>query len=332
MMRLRRLVLLATVSLPFAPRGALAQDAAPPDQRARAQQLFEAAMADVEKENFDAACPKFRASYEADPKASVILNLAQCYERIGKTASAWGAYKEAVVLAKKAQKDEWTKLAEERIAAITPKLITLSIVVPPESVVGGLEIRRDGTPLLRGEWEVAIPIDPGEHAVEASAPGKESWSRLVTALEGDAKLTVSIPVLRDLPKPDVPPPPIAERPVAPPIPFWNTQRTVGLIVGGVGLATMASGLVLGLAASTRYDSARSECNAGTTRCPPDAVARSEGAYDLATASTVTFVAGGLVLVGGGVLFLFANDPKKNWISLSPAAGPSQAGLQARGTW
>src|SRR5439155_11121969 len=105
------------------PRTAQAQDEpAKIDKRARAQQLFDSALADAEKGDFAAACPKFLASQEADPKTSTLLNLANCYEKNGQTASAWGAFREAEGLARKAGRTDWETAARTRAEALEPKL------------------------------------------------------------------------------------------------------------------------------------------------------------------------------------------------------------------
>src|SRR6476469_942554 len=93
------------------------------DPRARAQQLFDSALVDAESGNFAAACPKFLASQEADPKTSTLLNLANCYEKNGQTASAWGAFREAETLARKAARADWETAARTRAEALEPKLV-----------------------------------------------------------------------------------------------------------------------------------------------------------------------------------------------------------------
>src|SRR5688572_25328859 len=87
------------------------------DNRARAQQLFDAALAAAEAGDFAVACPKFLASQEADPKTSTLLNLANCYEKNGQTASAWGAFREAEVLARKIGRADWETNARDRAAS-----------------------------------------------------------------------------------------------------------------------------------------------------------------------------------------------------------------------
>src|SRR5262245_18416442 len=97
------------------------------DSRARAQQLFDSALADATSGDFASACPKFQASQDADPKTSTLLNLANCYGKNGQTASAWGAFREAESLARKASCTDWVTAARMRADALEPKLLRLTI-------------------------------------------------------------------------------------------------------------------------------------------------------------------------------------------------------------
>jgi hypothetical protein len=274
------------------------------DPRARAQQLFDSALTDAEAGNFAAACPKFLASQEADPKTSTLLNLANCYEKNGQTASAWGAFREAEGLARKAARADWESSARARAEAIEPKLLRLSILVPPPNRIGGLVVTRDGARLAPGEWGVAIPVDPGEHVVTASAEGRVPWESRVVVEAGEGKspnIEVQVPPLERVPAP--PPPPSA--PVTPVASGWSTMETTGVILAGVGGVGLITGGILGLVAQSTYDDARSRCTDPPRGCPADAVSDSDGAYGLATGATVALIVGAALVVGGGSLYLFS---------------------------
>jgi len=276
------------------------------DPRARAQELFDSALADAEAGNFAAACPKFLASQEADPKTSTLLNLANCYERNGQTASAWGAFREAEGLARKAQRTDWAELAHGRAASLEPKLGRLTIAVP--SRIEGLTVERDGVRLPPGEWGVAIPVDPGEHVVRAAATGREQWEARIY-VDGRSAL-IEVPVLAEVPHPSPAAAPVVKK--RPPF------GTIGLVTGAVGAAAMVAGGVVGLVAKSDYDDARDRC-VNPRACPADAVADSDGAYRTAMASTVLFLAGTAILASGIVLWF-----------LEPTRRPGNVAVTARG--
>jgi hypothetical protein len=58
------------------------------------------------------------------------------------------------------------------MAALEPRLSTLTVEVPPEIAARpGLALTRDGAPLPPAAWGVALPIDAGTHALAALVDG-----------------------------------------------------------------------------------------------------------------------------------------------------------------
>ncbi len=301
----------ALALLLFATSARAQEEPSKTDNRARAQQLFDSALADAEKGDFASACPKFLASQEADPKTSTLLNLANCYEKNGQTASAWGAFREAETLARKAARGDWETAARARAEALEPKLVKLTVDVPESSRVPGLVVTRDGAKLASGEYGVAIPVDPGEHIVSATADGRKPFEKKVSVRESSG--TITIPGLEELPAPPAPPPVGAEPlPVAPPAPtsWWTPLRTAGVITGGTGAVAMITGVVLGFVAKSSYDDARAQCSSGTHGCPSGAVSDANGAYGLAAGATAVFVVGAVAAAAGGVLVI-VGGPRVN---------------------
>jgi hypothetical protein len=298
---------------------AFADDAAAPrsDNRARAQQLFDSALADAEAGNLASACPKFLASQEADPKTSTLLNLASCYEKNGQTASAWGAFREAEGLARKLGRSDWETNARSHAEALEPKLVKLTVQVPAPSRVPGLSVTRDGAKLGVGEWGVPIPVDPGEHVVSASADGRKPWETRTTIREASG--SVDVPLLEVVP--------VAERdqlhvvrPFEEPRPttWWSPLRKTGAIVAGAGVVALVTGGVLGLVAKGKYDDARSRCTDGSRGCPASAVSDSDSAYGMATGATIVFAVGAVATVGGAALVLLSSPA-----TLSGSAKPAR---------
>ncbi|MDB4946883.1 MAG: hypothetical protein JWP97_6417 [Labilithrix sp.] len=300
------------------------------DNRARAQQLFDSALADAEAGDFAAACPKFQASQDADPKPSTLLNLASCYDKNGQTASAWGAFREAEGLARKAGRADWEQAARTRAEALEPKLVRLTVQVPEPSRVPGLAVTRDGARLTPGEWGVAIPVDPGEHVIAASAPGRLPWEQRARLADSQS---LTVPALDVAPVASSPAASAVVAPPAspPPSSWWTPLRTAGAISAGVGAAGLVTGAVLGLVAKSEYDDAKAQCSGGTAGCPRGALADSDSAYGLAAGATAVFVIGAVAAAGGVAVLVLAPPPRENAaVTASVRLGPGSLGVV--GTW
>jgi hypothetical protein len=131
------------------------------------------------------ACPFYEASYKADQQIGVLLHLADCHEKIGRTATAWSEFSDAVELAQR-RGDNRAAYAQTRVDALAPKLARLRIVRPAKPIPG-LVVRRDGADVtvLVG---TDMPIDPGDHEIVVSVPGFAE-ARVMVKIEDKAKTT-----------------------------------------------------------------------------------------------------------------------------------------------
>ena len=143
------------------------------------------------------ACPKFEASFRLDPGIGTNFNLADCFEHLGRTASAWGRFLDVAAATKAAGQSQREQVARARAAALEPNLVRL--VVEVSSPVDGLIVERDGVVVGRASWGLALPVDPGDHVVAASAPGKRRWSQSTSVPNIPTSVTVVVPALGDLP-------------------------------------------------------------------------------------------------------------------------------------
>jgi hypothetical protein len=318
---------------------ARAQAVSPGGDKVAAEALFEDGRHLVGAGKYADACPKFVESERLDPSPSTLLNLANCWEKLGRTASAWATYREAESAASAARRQEYVDTAERHARTLAPTLARLTVIV--EKPTDGIQVKRDGVAVGSAEWGSAIPVDAGSHSVEASAPGHKRWSTNVDVPHDGAQVTASVPPLEELPVEGPPPPPPAPAsatpgpaplPAAPP-PKGGTQRTIGLVVAGAGVVGLGVSGVLALIANGKNADSKNGCIdnvcVNTTAFDDRNQARSMG-----DAATVAFVAGAAALVAGGVLWFAApreTEPGRV-ASARIAVLPTVGGAMIEGSW
>jgi len=270
-----------------------------------AEQLFNEARDLGKAGKWEEACPKFEASFKQDPALGTRLNLANCYERIGKLASAWGIYKDAATFARKSNDAKRAEYADKQAQLLEPRLPKLTITAPANPPAG-LTVQRDGAPVTAPELGLALYVDPGEHEVTASAPGFEPSSQKITVTEGKAE-TLAIPALVAKPE-EAKPPIITAPPVVEEVPASPTRKYIGLGVGGAGLVAVGVGLVFGKKAMSANEDAKSLCGP-ELQCSSANFAKGkrliEDGRSKATLSTVFVIGGGAAIAAGVVLFVTA---------------------------
>ena len=160
-----------------------------------AEALFDEGRKLMAAGKFADACPKFEASQELDPGVGTMLNLADCYEKTGRTASAWAEFRETVSAAHNAGSRDREDIARGR--GERPR--TEAVLSDDRALegAGGSSSRGTG----RGSSAAlgaAIPVDPGRHVIVASAPGKrDGRPRRMSAPKQDHRLSVAVPILPD---------------------------------------------------------------------------------------------------------------------------------------
>jgi hypothetical protein len=265
---------------------------------ARAQRLFDDGRALMEQGRYAEACAKFSASDRESPSGGSLLNLADCYEKAGKTASAWARFKEVAARADAANRSDIAEHARQRALALAPQLATLTVEVPDTSRSDGLAVKRDDEPVAQAVWNTALPIDPGTYAVEASAPHRTSWRTLVVIPASASAMRVVVPRL----VPDVVEGPPPAQPAAADLP---AARKIALVTGAGGLVAIGVASFFGLRAKSKNDEAREHCPASPACVDAEGPALTDSARSAATASTVLFVGGGVLVASALVLWFTA---------------------------
>ena len=163
----RRGSALAALALALALAGSAgAQTTTQARTEAVAQALFEEAVALMEEQRFEEACPKLAESQRLDPGGGTVLNLASCLERLGQLASAYAMYSDALSAAIRDGRKERESIARERLATLPPQLARLEVRLATSDLRDEIEVELDGVRLAPSAWRTALPIDPGTHAIE----------------------------------------------------------------------------------------------------------------------------------------------------------------------
>jgi PEGA domain len=282
--------------------------------RALATDLFQRGRKALLAGAYAEACPLLEESQRLDPAGGTLLNLALCHEQIGRTASAWSEFHDALAQARRERREDRAQYAAQHIAALDTRLARLLIELSPEAAaLPGLRVLRDGSELGGSSLNVAMPVDPGEHSVRASAPGYQASEQRITVPDRGDTQRVLIAALSPVVIAQAPPAPVVA-PSAPaaalavpvsksPPPKSKPPSHVrrGAIVSfalAVVSAALATGF--GVRAINLRDEAESHCRAG--RCSPEAFELNDRARRFADTSTALSVVAGVGVAGG--LFLW----------------------------
>ena len=97
---------------------------------AAARALFAEGRQLMSAEKYTEACPKLEESLRLDPGMGTQFNLAHCWEKLGRSASAWAMFLDVAAAARAGNQPQREAAAKERAAALEPKLTRLRVVVP----------------------------------------------------------------------------------------------------------------------------------------------------------------------------------------------------------
>jgi hypothetical protein len=273
------------------------------------------------------AIPKFLSSDQLDPSAATLVNLATCYARIGRSASAWHKYRKAAEVAANEKNDALREQALKGAAILSPTLTRLRIVAPSDA--SSLSMTLNGEPLTPDE-DLTVPLDPGDSIVEISAPGRKPWHRTVTAAEVGATIVIEVPELapaqQELRKADVPAP----------VDSWNGAKTAAVALAGLGVVAGTTAVVEWIRFENKKTDAENACPSRSCLNPQYGFAQSYRSEEK-TARTVAVVAGivgAASLAGAAVVWLTSARTSNETKSLRvlPFGGQRALGIEMGATW
>lgn len=204
------------------------------------------------------------------------------------------------------------------------------VVKLPDDAPAGTTIRVDQETVDRPPGQ-PVPVDPGIHEIVISAPGHESQTMTVALAERELKeitagpgqkLATTIAVKSEpLPRPEPQPQPEPQ-----PEPS-NLKRTIGFVVGGLGVTGLVVGGVTGGIMLDKMGVVDEHCDPETKRCDPVGLDAADSGKSLATVNAIAFAAG-VVGVGAG-LFLILTSGGQPKAQVSAGALPGGASLSLR---
>lgn len=298
---------------------------------AEAEAAFRDGRKAMQAGDYPTACARFADSERLEPAPGTLLNLAECETHIGKLVSAHehfgvaasgfprGDVRRTVALSREAELDK-------RVPRLTLRLVPSA---PPDAIVhegeGVLERATLGTPML---------VDPGKVVVVVTAAGRVNRTYALALKEGD-QVEQSLDAGEPTPAGAATPPPVTAPPTVSPPPSAEEppsssqlRRTLGFAVGGVGVAGLAVGAVTGILALDRASTVKQHCP--DQACDAQGLdAASQGKW-MAPTSTVSFIAGGVLVAAGAYLVFFGNGPKT--VALAPSMSTSGVGALLQGAF
>jgi hypothetical protein len=286
-----------------------------PAHVAEAELLFKRATAHMDARQFDAACPLLERSNALDPSSGTLLNLAECYEQRGLTASAHATFEAAREISTRTGRTDRAEVAELRKRRLEPMLRRL-IIVPPNPAPKSLVMHLDGQPLDRSRWNVPVPVDPGVHLIRASADAVPDYATRVPAPEVGTSASVPIPL-----PPHQQPEPNRGRGL-------DGQRLGAIACGVLGAAGVVTGTVFGLQSQSKHEESDKYCTGRTCR-DDRGVTLMDDARTAGTVSTIGFIVGGVGLGAAAVLW-FTRPLGREAATVEVGLGP--AAVRVAGRW
>jgi hypothetical protein len=318
-----RTLVAAIIAVAFCARPAFADE--------HAAVLAEAAFAEGVKlmhaDRCAEAIVEFEKSQRLDRASGTALNLAYCQGRLGRIATAWITYRQALTLAEAQGKPEHARIARAEGDKLEPELPRLSLMVPKgEGAPPAIEL--DSAPLSPEMWTLPIPLDPGEHVVAIVADKARVWQATVMLVRGK-QATLELPPVN----------PPAKVQTAAPLPASpapqteasssDAQGTWAIVTGSVGAACVVTGVALFVSARVQYDGVGDHCRGNV--CDDQGYSDRTSAASRAEASYYVLGAGAALLATSAVLW-FTRSSSPSAAFLSVDAGRTGFAIGVRGAF
>lgn len=305
-----------------------------PIERATAEALFQEGVQLMDRGEYATACDKFAGTLEIEPGLGTMLHLADCYDKLNRTASSWALFEEVASRAKLAGDAARETIATARANELKARLslihLDLTRVRQTAASRSTLQVTIGRTLIPSAMWDSSIPVDPGSQRLEVVAEGYEPWVFSLVVAPGPSLRRVTVPELtRKVTERQLRP--SSARPISPALPRTprsedphpsSTPRVLGYISGAIGLVGLGLGGYFGYNAYRSQRDSLDSCRASDPNaCTASGVELRQDAFRFAELANYSAIAGGaFVLVGTTLLVVSptANDPPRIG-SAAPAA-------------
>lgn len=328
----RAAVLTALLALPGVPAVARAQT--PPPAPATpatvaAQARFDRGRALFQQNHFAEALPEFRASLEQFRSPNTLLYVGLCLRRLGRLAEAYGELSRAASEAGADRRyDDARDLALRGVAELEPRVAQLSVrVVDPPP---GVTVRVGRVTLDAGALGRPLPYDPAQVTVVAEAPGFLPSQQPVRLTAG-GRASIELALRRAPPAAAASSPSTrVTPPAARPASRGGGVRVAGLVVGGLGVASLATFAVLASMASSRFDDLSQVCP--RPACTAARVREIDDGEQLTTMANVTLAVGAVAVVAGAVMIAVGGPRPADERRAQAYVDPSLGTIGVRGAF
>ena len=289
--RLRAASLGPMIAVVLASHPAVAQDAASEQRKVEARDLAQQGDAAFKIGRCDRAVPLWKEANSKFPAPTILFRVARCQALLGHVVDATGTLEALLALPQEPDAPQAFQEAKAQamaeLPAVRARIAFLTVDVDTGGVSTVPQVRIDDRSV--GLRKQPVPVDPGRHVVRISA-GDASWERTIVMQEGGQQ-TVRVSVgVHYAPAPS------------------RTQRTVGYVIGGLGLASMTVGAIFGVSAANTSRELEDVCGTDRKQCPADRQGDIDSLKTNAVVTDLTLGAGAALFAAGAIVVLTEPTP------------------------
>lgn len=302
---------------------------------AAASALFKQGMDNRSAGDYRQAVVNFRESYKLEPQLGTLYTLAVSEVDAEVYASAYAHFEEflgkyaTMPPTQQQQQLKRAQSAQAEMARIGPLRAWLKVTLPPPPLPDMKIFLDDGVELSGPTLGLELPVDPGQHTLMVQVPDRPI-SKQIVQLDKGQHLSVELVV--------PPAPPIVETPtqpkgstdvvvppsrIDPPSAMPRAQpagiRTAAYVIGGIGVAGLGVGAVMGGLVASKANVIKLGC--------PNAVCVNQASFDAHGSAKMygllSEIGFGLGIAGFGLgtVLYFASSPSAKRTGLVLDVGP-----------